>query len=295
MTKKIDETGNVYGRLKVLKQADKHTKGQAFWECECSCGTLTTVLGTDLRKGHTQSCGCLQKERSSDASRIDEIGNKYGKLVILNYAHAEEDWTAFWNCQCDCGNTVVVSGKQLRYGKTKSCGCLRGENSIAEVGNRHGRLLVTKEVGSNIHGSLMFECVCNCGIIIIVSGSSLRSGNTQSCGCYNIDRVKETHTIHGETTDGRYYSYPPKWTRSFRESIRERDSYTCQICGTTEVEENKSLSVHHIDHNKQNTTKENCISLCNSCHSKTNYRRKYWKRYFKKLKEKKGGKQGKRV
>ena len=35
---------------------------------------------------------------------------------------------AMWKCKCTCGNECVVSGKTLRNGDTKSCGCLRKEN-----------------------------------------------------------------------------------------------------------------------------------------------------------------------
>ena len=32
-----------------------------------------------------------------------------------------------WECQCDCGNTTVVSGSGLTQGHSKSCGCFRSE------------------------------------------------------------------------------------------------------------------------------------------------------------------------
>jgi hypothetical protein len=66
--------------------------------------------------------------------------------------------------------------------------------------------------------------------------------------------------------------YAVNWGATLKRSIRERDHYTCQICvGQPEV-----LFVHHIDYDKQNCHPDNLITLCNSCHSKTNYNRRYW-------------------
>lgn len=73
------------------------------------------------------------------------------------------------------------------------------------------------------------------------------------------------------------------WNKTFKEQIRYRDGYKCQICGCPEVECERKLSVHHIDYNKDNLNPNNLISLCHSCHQKTNGNRDYWKRYFKNL------------
>lgn len=58
----IDETGNVYERLKVLGFAGKNKRGKYIWRCECVCGNITNVRGSSLRAGFTKSCGCLRKE-----------------------------------------------------------------------------------------------------------------------------------------------------------------------------------------------------------------------------------------
>jgi len=53
----------------------------------------------------------------------DEIGNKYGKLTVLEKLDIRSRDTK-WICKCDCGNEIIVPGKSLRSGNTKSCGCL---------------------------------------------------------------------------------------------------------------------------------------------------------------------------
>lgn len=69
--------------------------------------------------------------------------------------------------------------------------------------------------------------------------------------------------------------YPLAFTRALKRSIRERDDRTCQICGDCGNE------VHHIDYDKENCEPTNLITLCKSCHAKTNFRRECWETAFK--------------
>ena len=71
------------------------------------------------------------------------------------------------------------------------------------------------------------------------------------------------------------------FTEQLKEHIRKRDGYICQICSKTQKQNNRSLDVHHIDYDKKNCLEGNLISLCISCHIKTNYNRKKWTKYFK--------------
>ena len=59
----IDETGNVYGRLTVVRSANKLNKDKRLlWLCKCSCGAEKEVIGRSLRKGWVKSCGCLHRD-----------------------------------------------------------------------------------------------------------------------------------------------------------------------------------------------------------------------------------------
>lgn len=64
-----DLTGQKFGRLTVIERGERpigtKTKG-AFWVCRCECGNIKTIRGSDLTRGLTQSCGCLQKERRAE-------------------------------------------------------------------------------------------------------------------------------------------------------------------------------------------------------------------------------------
>lgn len=75
--------------------------------------------------------------------------------------------------------------------------------------------------------------------------------------------------------------YPLGWTEILKESIRKRDNYKCQMCGKSQNEFKRKLAIHHKDYDKNNLDPNNLISLCSSCHGKTNNHNKYWIEYFK--------------
>jgi hypothetical protein len=72
--------------------------------------------------------------------------------------------------------------------------------------------------------------------------------------------------------------YSVDWTRTLKRSIRERDQYTCQICGKEQCD--RAFDVHHIDYDKQNCNPTNLVTLCRVCHVKTSINREYWREYF---------------
>lgn len=65
MATKKDLTGQKFGRLTVVREDGRDGYGSTNWLCICDCGKLVTVRGSQLRSGHTRSCGCLQKDVAS--------------------------------------------------------------------------------------------------------------------------------------------------------------------------------------------------------------------------------------
>ena len=82
-----------------------------------------------------------------------------------------------------------------------------------------------------------------------------------------------------------FESYTSNFNDSFKQIIKERDG-GCLICNIP-IEElhllKKTIMIHHIDYNKLNTFLQNCCTLCNSCHSKTNFNRESWILFFQSL------------
>lgn len=65
MGKFIDLTGLRFGRLTVMKENGRAKNGKVLWLCLCDCGNRHTASGDRLRRGETQSCGCLRRERTA--------------------------------------------------------------------------------------------------------------------------------------------------------------------------------------------------------------------------------------
>ena len=71
------------------------------------------------------------------------------------------------------------------------------------TGERFGKLVVIAPHHKDGRGEWYWDCLCDCGNHKIVSGNKLRSGNTQSCGCYR--KECKPHMTHG-MTNTRLYS-----------------------------------------------------------------------------------------
>lgn len=69
----------------------------------------------------------VNRNRSS-VLRIDMTGQLFGRLFVIGYQEASMG-RALWKCRCQCGTEIVVTGKSLRGGNTKSCGCLSREGA----------------------------------------------------------------------------------------------------------------------------------------------------------------------
>jgi hypothetical protein len=54
-------------------------------------------------------------------------GEKYGRLRVTERAENTSKGQACWECLCECGNTTIVRGFDLRSGNTVSCGCFQKE------------------------------------------------------------------------------------------------------------------------------------------------------------------------
>lgn len=144
------------------------------------------------------------------------------------------------------------------------------------------------------NGRAYWKCKCDCGVIKNVSGTSLRNGNTQSCGCFCRERSIEVNSgvrshmfgkkrpqhsmrMRGKNhprynvslTDierehhRRYFEY-----NVWRTSVFERDMYTCRCCGTKKG----PFNAHHLESYassmKLRTVLSNGITLCKDCHNK---------------------------
>ena len=65
------------------------------------------------------------------------INKKFNRLTVLEEFGRDKNRHILYLCKCDCGNTHIVSGVNLRNNKVRSCGCLLKENRTG-VKPKHG-------------------------------------------------------------------------------------------------------------------------------------------------------------
>jgi hypothetical protein len=116
----------------------------------------------------------------------DIVGQRFGKLIVVEFIEIKKN-KSYWKCKCDCGNVVITQKGSLTAKRTKGGNygckkCCRGESL---VGQRFGRLVVEKFLGSKTHSSLWL-CKCDCGNLKEKRKADL--GGLSSCGCYIKER-----------------------------------------------------------------------------------------------------------
>ena len=126
----IDISGRQFGRLTVVGRHDSTAHG-VRWRCRCDCGAEVTAFGSDLRRGFTRSCGCLQQQttRRNNARRATH-GAKRGGAETPTY----KSWRSMRD-RCLNANHSSFG----RYGARGIRVCERWhafENFLADMGER---------------------------------------------------------------------------------------------------------------------------------------------------------------
>ena len=96
MSRQVDITNQVFGRLKVLNRSGLDRWGRVLWKCRCSCGELVSSVRSDhLRNGRTKSCGCLNSELIGKRKTIHSDTSR-GRQTV--------EYTSWLGMQQRCGN-----------------------------------------------------------------------------------------------------------------------------------------------------------------------------------------------
>lgn len=120
--KRLDLTGDRYGRLVVKEESKSKGKARRFL-CACDCGEKKVIPLKDLRSGNTKSCGCLQKEKARK-NALDLAGKRFGNLTAVR-REGSKGSNAMWVCDCVCGGVIKASSAQLKNSTDISCGCMQ--------------------------------------------------------------------------------------------------------------------------------------------------------------------------
>jgi hypothetical protein len=124
-----DLIGQKFGKLTIISRAEnkvnKSGKSRTMWNCICDCdnNSIIVVSGDYLKRSKCPSCGCEARKNRIEKNRVNNIGEKYGRLTIVDIIWGERKTKAI--CKCDCGNNYIGVKSDIVTGHTKSCGCLQ--------------------------------------------------------------------------------------------------------------------------------------------------------------------------
>lgn len=132
---------------------------------------------------------------------VDLKGKRFGRLVARCPTGYRCGNNVVWLCKCDCGKYTFISSHNLKNGNTESCGCYAKKvtskrSRVNYEGLRFTRLVGVKATKRRSGNNIVWKCRCDCGNIVFVSSTRLRSGNTKSCGCLRKD-LNEKQKTHG--------------------------------------------------------------------------------------------------
>lgn len=119
-------TGQRFGKLVVVERMPViHgvSRGRR-WACACDCGRERIVVSNELTSGKMDSCVECSQLEAAVAQRINVAGMRFGILTAVKLDRISGQG-AHWLFKCDCGTEKVARLKDVRYGNTASCGCLK--------------------------------------------------------------------------------------------------------------------------------------------------------------------------
>lgn len=120
---------------------------------------------------------------------MDLSGNRFGHWYVLPSFREESSGEKKWLCRCDCGTERYVLERSLKYGGSKSCGCITKKRVKEARSHRlEGQVFSDLKV---LHKSeqerkgrgVWWTCECSCGKICDVLGTLLVTGRKTHCGC----------------------------------------------------------------------------------------------------------------
>jgi hypothetical protein len=145
-------TGQKFGYLTVEHRVANDKHGKSCWVCRCDCepNKSVIVVGSDLVKGHTKSCGCLHRKKAAAANTTH--GHKCeGKVSV--------EWRAWMHMLGRCRNTNDSS--YHNYGGRGITVCDRWnsfENFFADMGQKPSPKHTLERVNNNL-GYMPSNCV----------------------------------------------------------------------------------------------------------------------------------------
>lgn len=166
MGKSIDVVGQKFNKLTVTKDL----RGGKIL-ATCDCGSIKEYYKSNVMRGSTKSCGCLE----AGGNFKSRVGQTFGMLTVL-----EDLGDNKVIAQCKCGTVKEFVKSSVVHGGIKNCGCENPRHLALKdrTGQKFNMLTVLKELGNNV-----ILVRCDCGVEFECTKTNVISGGTRSCGC----------------------------------------------------------------------------------------------------------------
>jgi len=249
--------GKKFGKLTVLEflytiqPTEEDKKQDSYWLCKCDCGKEKIARRKSLvrpNKG-TKSCGCLlKKPKNRPCSMYEDLtGKKFNKLTVVKRLGKNKKNNYIWECLCDCGKTVICITSKLKFGSTKSCGCIKKTcRTINLIGQKFGSFTVLKRVYTKTKKCDLgkWQCKCDCGNIKEILTRELKNKKINYCQkCRNYYGENNGNWNPNITNEERFSirRLDPK-VKIWKKKIYKRDNWKCQITGRK-----GKICAHHLE------------------------------------------------
>ena len=110
--------GSTIGKWKILEKDAYDLRGNAYYICECSCGTIKSVSANSLKSNGTTQCKPCSLKQINNIPEM--IGHAFGQLIVIEQVISSRRELKY-KCQCSCGKFIEALGYRLRKGVTSKC------------------------------------------------------------------------------------------------------------------------------------------------------------------------------
>jgi hypothetical protein len=272
--------GRRYGKLVVIGR--RRVAGLKYVAlCQCDCGSAPLEIVYQHLRDRRRSCGCdkniaqtalfhgdvlpleeiasrsgrsvntirdyIRLGKSLDVPARTAIGKRYGYLTILR-VDTKRSARRYW-CRCDCGKEGWHYSSAISTRKINSCGCKKVSAKRNLVGKVFTRLSVIADTDRRTSAGVWYWlCRCECGVEKTISGASLISGVTRSCGC--LRREQRSGPVALDLSDHRFGSL------TVRAMAQRTPKVTTWIC-VCDCGANRTVTGHDLRNGK--------IDSCTKC------------------------------
>lgn len=138
-----DISGKKFGYLTCLNPIKLRRSHHVVYQCICDCGKMHKVIGSNLRNGHTASCGCLKKRCLADNPKWNGVGDISAHFFSKIRANAKNKNLKFnisieyiWNLFIRQKKKCALSGVELKF--SSKCAKSDGTASLDRIDSTKG-------------------------------------------------------------------------------------------------------------------------------------------------------------